>query len=102
MSYNYFQFANIFTDETMKDNIRYRGIAYPGRSIAIDKSKLLETTVETNEIFRSDKIAYRIYGTSQLFWLLDHVNNFKHGFKEYYLGAKILYISPNDLPLDLQ
>lgn len=99
---NYFQFAKIFSDEILKDNILYRGISYPNRSVTIDKSNLLSTTVGTNEVFRSDKIAHRIYGTSQLFWLIDHVNNFKHGFKEYTLGATILYIDPNNLPPDLQ
>lgn len=99
---NYFQFAKVFIDETLQDGIPYRGISYPNRSITINKEKLLSTTVGTNEIYRSDKISYRIYGTSSLFWLIDHVNNFKHGFKEYALGSTILYIPPNDLPPDLQ
>jgi hypothetical protein len=102
MAKNYFQFAQIFSDETIKDNILYRGISYPSRVIPFDKSNLLSTVVETNEIFRSDKVSFRIYGTSQLFWLLDHVNNFKHGFREYAHGAEILYIHPNDLPQNLQ
>jgi len=99
---HYFNFSQIFLDQTLKDNIPYRGISYPNRSIKIDKERLLSTTVGTGEIYRSDKISYRIYGTSDLFWLIDHVNNFKHGFKEYYLGAEILYIAPNDLPESLQ
>lgn len=97
MAKNYFDFARIFTDETIKDNIQYRGTSYPSKVVTINKDALLTTTVATNEIYRSDKIAHRLYNDSSLFWLIDHANNFKHGFKEYYRGAKIFYISPNDL-----
>ena len=99
---NYFQYAQIFSDEILKDNILYRGISYPNKEIKIKKERLLSTTVGPNEIFRSDKISHRIYGTSQLFWLLDYANNFKHGFKEYELHKTIYYIDPNDLPPELQ
>lgn len=99
---NYFDFADIILDKVNIDNIPYRTISLPSKSIPLDKSKLQTTVVGTGEIYRSDKIAFRIYGRTDLFWLLDYANNFNHGFKEYALGAKIFYISPNDLPLELQ
>lgn len=46
-------------------------------------------TVEINEQYRPDKIAYLYYGFAGLHWVLDAVNSFYNGFSEYTEGTEI-------------
>jgi hypothetical protein len=46
-------------------------------------------TIKIHEQYRPDKISYLYYGTTDLHWVLDVVNNFYNGFSEYTEGTEI-------------
>lgn len=95
----YHDYANIITfiDDTTKKEKTLSSISYPP-DFPIERS-LLKTTVQANEIFRPDKIAFRLYDNPLMSWVIDEVNNFYNGFSEYYINREIFYPSTEALDI---
>lgn len=75
-------------------NIQYSGVAY----IPSLKAKTYQyTVVYPNEAFRPDIIALRILGDQNLSWILDEINGFEHGIKEYTMNREIKYLKPSTI-----
>lgn len=53
--------------------------------------------IKPHEQYRPDKIAYNYYGSADLHWVLDVVNNFYNGFSEYTEGTEIKVPTLNTL-----
>ena len=86
---NYFNYANVL----IENGIYYSGISYaPTYNKIVGSSTILSTTVQINEIYRPDKIAQRIWGIDDS-WVLDIINGFRNGIKEYEFGTTINYVS---------
>ena len=54
-------------------------------------------TIKDNEEFRPDKVSFSIYQNPDYDWVLNLLNDFKHGFSDYYSGREIKYLSSADL-----
>ena len=61
------------------------------------KEHFLKTYVLQNEQYRPDLISYRLFDNVYCSWILDEMNNFYHGFKEYEIGREIFYLKKDDL-----
>jgi hypothetical protein len=61
------------------------------------REHFLKTMVLQNERYRPDLISYRLFGTVYCGWILDEMNNFYHGFKDYEIGREIFYLKKGDL-----
>lgn len=62
------------------------------------KSKhFLKTYVLQNENYRPDLVSYRLFNNVNYAWILDEMNNFYHGFKDYETGKEIFYLKKEDL-----
>jgi hypothetical protein len=57
----------------------------------------LITTVAQNEQYRPDLISFRLFQNVNYAWILDEMNNFYHGFKDYESGIEIFYLKKEDL-----
>lgn len=86
-----------FIDDTTKKEKTMSSVSYPP-DFPLVKS-LLKTTVDSSEIFRPDKIAYRLYGNPLMSWVIDEVNSFYNGFSEYYINREIYYPSTDALEI---
>ena len=90
---NYFNYGNLY----IENNQPYIGISYAPNALDIQGTELLQyTKVKSNEIYRPDKIAQRLWGVDDS-WPLDILNNFKNGIKEYTLDTEIAYVSTASL-----
>lgn len=90
---NLYDFNTILTDEDTFAS--YRGVN--SYNIAYRPADIGTYDILPEDKFRPDKISFNLYGTPDLFWLLDDLNNFKHGVKEYIPGRTIKYYSRNAL-----
>lgn len=85
-------FAGIVIDPD--DGIKYSGIAYlpqmPEDGYPVSK-------IRPDEQYRPDKVSYRLYGRTDLCWLIEELNRWSGGIQEYTLGREFGYISPKDL-----
>jgi hypothetical protein len=61
------------------------------------KKHFLTTYVLQNEQYRPDLISYRLFNNVNYAWVIDEMNNFYHGFKDYEAGKKIFYLKKEDL-----
>jgi hypothetical protein len=62
------------------------------------KSKhFLKTNVLQNEQYRPDMVSYRLFNNVNYAWVIDEMNNFYHGFKDYESGKEIFYLRKEDL-----
>lgn len=61
------------------------------------KKHFLKTYVFQNERFRPDLISLRLFNNVNYSWILDEMNDFYHGFKEYEIGREIFYLKKEDL-----
>jgi len=57
----------------------------------------LKTYVNNNEQYRPDLISYRLFNNVNYSWIIDEMNNFYHGFKDYESGKEIFYLKLEDL-----
>lgn len=80
-----FDFANILTG--LDDNRENYSISRPPR---FPIKGMIESEINSDEQFRPDKVAYRLYNDAQLSWVVDEANNWYH-IKEYTIGRKFLY-----------
>lgn len=62
-----------------------------------NKKHFLITYVLQNEQYRPDLISFRLFQNVNFAWILDEMNNFYHGFKEYEVGKRIFYLKRSDL-----
>ena len=62
-----------------------------------NQKHFLKTYVLQNEQYRPDLISYRLLGNVNYSWVLDEMNNFYHGFKDYEIGREIFYLRKEDL-----
>ena len=86
---HFFDYASTY----LEDGQFYKGLSYtPSAADIIGTETVLYTYVKANEIYRPDKIAQRLWGYDDS-WVLDILNNFNNGIKEYTLGTRISYIS---------
>lgn len=53
--------------------------------------------IENYEEYRPDKIAYNLWSNQLLSWVLNQINFFTHGIKEYTAGKEINYLDANIL-----
>jgi len=79
----------ILTDDETYES--YRGVN--SYNIIYNLADIGTYDILPEDKFRPDKISFTLYGTPDLFWLLDDLNNFKHGIKEYVPGKTIKYYS---------
>ena len=61
------------------------------------KEHWLKTFVQQNERYRPDMISYRLFNNVNYAWVLDEMNDFYHGFKDYEIGKEIFYLKAEDL-----
>lgn len=61
------------------------------------KNYFLEHIIKPEEAYRPDKIAYNLWGNQRASWILDAINNFTHGIKEYEKNKSIYYLSKDIL-----
>jgi hypothetical protein len=88
----FFDTCGSITDDDFK---KYVGLS---RISLFPKSKhFLRTYVSQNEQYRPDLISYRLFESVNYSWVLDEMNNFYHGFKEYTSGREIFYLRKEDL-----
>lgn len=88
-----------YSSPNIEDGQYFAGISYfptPTEILGQD-TEIFTTIVKTNEIYRPDKISQRIWQTADLSWVLDIINNFETGVKEYALGVEIRYVSTQRL-----
>ena len=85
----YFENNTLLSDE--EDFKAYRGLNSYRLSYALSDLSFHE--IQPNEQFRPDKICEKLYDDPSLGWVLDDINHFKHGIKEYLPGKKIKYLS---------
>lgn len=85
---NYFDNMEILYDEK---NIPYTGIF---NDIDFRKYKTYFKTyrIKPEEQYRPDKIAWKLLKSQDLSWILDSINNFETGIKEYTQDRIIYYL----------
>lgn len=87
---SFFNFCSI-----IEDNKSYVGLSnipqFP------KKEHFLKTYVLQNEQYRPDLVSYRLFNNVKYSWILDEMNNFYHGFKEYEIGRIIYYLKKENL-----
>jgi hypothetical protein len=90
-------YTNILSDLT-KDSvtITYSSIAYPPKLPL--KQSMRRTIVSSDEIYRPDKIAFRLYNNPLLSWILDEANSF-YSFSDYTINREIYYPTTEALEL---
>jgi hypothetical protein len=90
---SYFDNVNFINDQ--EDNIVYVGLTKT--NVFPNKKHFLSTYVLQNEQYRPDLVSYRLFQNVNHAWIIDEMNNFYHGFKEYETGRKIFYLTKTDL-----
>lgn len=91
---NFFDNCEIIVDESDY------GVSYIGLSNILTfpkKENFLKTYVLQNEKYRPDLVSYRLFNNVNYAWIIDEMNNFYHGFKEYEIGRQIFYLKKDDL-----
>jgi hypothetical protein len=96
-SYHDYASTITFMDDKTKKDVTMKSVSYP-QDFPIVKS-LLKTTVSASEVYRPDKIAYRLYENPLMSWVIDEVNGFYNGFSEYYINREIYYPSTDALDI---
>ena len=93
MASKYFDTANMYVN---LENMTFSGLAYP-YNFFIYEDDFKETTVAPNEEFRADKIAYRLWDSQDLSWILDIINDFENGISDYTIGTIVKYLDTETL-----
>lgn len=77
-----FDFTKIITgNEDNRDN--YSIVRIPQWPI----KGMIEDEIQSDEQYRPDKVAYRVYNDASLSWIIDDANNWFH-VKDYTIGRK--------------
>jgi len=77
-----------------ENNLPFSGISYFPTSTELFKdTDILYTEVMNDESYRPDKIAYRLWQSQNISWILDVLNDFENGIKEYKRGTSLKYVS---------
>lgn len=69
-----------------KDGVMYESTPYHPK-FPIEGYRNYVITIDKE--YRADKIAFELYGSAELSWVLDVANNFTHAFKDYKEGRVI-------------
>jgi hypothetical protein len=97
MSSSLFDYLTVNFDVAKNGGIlQYASVAYPPRLPLVES--LRKTYIESNEIYRPDKVAYRLYGNPMLSWIIDDANSF-YSFSDYTINKEIYYPSLEALEL---
>lgn len=88
---SYFEYCSTVTDSDNVDRLSY---GYTPQFPVV--SSMLVSTVQENERFRPDKVAYRLYGNPLLSWVVDEANSWYH-FSNYEVGTQFYYPSSTAL-----
>lgn len=93
---NYFNNSSVINtiDEKTQKQISYSSISYPFQLPL--KTSMLKTKILQTEMFRPDKVSYRLFGDPFLSWLIDDINNF-YSFSDYEAEKEIYYLGPKGL-----
>ena len=84
------RYGNVAIDS---DGVIFSGISwFPTPQEIFGTATPLTTTVLSNEEYRADKIAKRLWQVPDLSWVLDILNSFPTGVSEYTRGATVLYV----------
>lgn len=89
---NFFSKAGVIFDN---NNVPYSNLAIIEQFPL--KKHFLKTYVLQNEQYRPDLISFRLFNNVNYAWVIDEMNNFYHGFKEYEAGREIFYLKKEDL-----
>ena len=84
--------AVLYDDDT---SLPYKGIN--SYRIAYSQDEIALHPISPEQQFRPDKICDELYDDPTLTWLLDDLNNFKHGIKEYLPNKNIKYLKRETL-----
>lgn len=88
-----YSFARVVSDE---DGVLRTAIAVipkmPIEGMILD-------TVGSDETYRPDKIADRLFGDPSLSWVIDEANNWYNGLSEYRIGRQFYYPDESTLRL---
>jgi hypothetical protein len=85
-----FDYSNVMLD----NNEYFAGISYfPIKEQIIGDDVVSITQVSLHEQYRADLIADRLWGLPDLNWVLDILNDFETGIKEYKVNTEIKYVS---------
>ncbi len=77
-----------------EDGTPFAGISYhPTARDIVGDGEALRTTVLDSEHLRPDKVAKRLWGLQDASWILDAINGFDNGIREYARGAEVSYVS---------
>lgn len=72
------------------------GIAYIP-DFSLYKEYFKSYTIPTYQAYRPDKIVFELWGNQFLVWILNAINNFDDGIKEYTSNRVIYYLEKNVL-----
>lgn len=92
-----FDYSNLNFDT--KKQLYFAGISYFPTAFTIlgENTEVLYTNVKANEIYRPDKISQRLWQTPDLSWVLDLLNDFETGIREYSFDTELRYVTANRL-----
>lgn len=91
---NFYDYADVYLDRT--NNRQFKGVSYPINFLQYKQFfQVHEITKEQQ--YRPDKIAYSLTGSDSRAWILDVINGFTHGIREYTAGRKIFYLPEEKL-----
>jgi hypothetical protein len=77
-----------------KKGIQFAGISYfPTPEEIFGDDIVYTTTVESDEHYRPDKVADRLWNIPDLNWILDVLNGFENGIREYTMNTTIKYVT---------
>lgn len=76
----------------------FSGISYFPTPTEIFGDEIVRTTeLRADEIYRPDKLAKRLWGVPNANWILDILNDFETGIKEYTKNVEIKYVTAERL-----
>jgi len=85
---NYFASLETLYDEK---NVPYNGV-FNNIDFRIYESYYKSYKILADEQYRPDKIAWKLLGSQDFSWILDLINNFENGIKEYEQNKIIKYL----------
>ncbi len=86
---SYFKYAEELIDNYGK---KYSGISYNIPDFSKYENEYISYIIRPETEYRSDKIAFEIWGNDQLSWVLDEINNVTH--PSFYTVNKEIYYLP--------
>ncbi|MBW2969090.1 hypothetical protein KY314_03155 [Candidatus Woesearchaeota archaeon] len=93
MPAQYYDYTSLFVDE---NNLVFSGISYPPNLLEYEND-FKDYIIPAENEFRPDKIAWELWESQDLSWVLDLINDFTNGIAEYTRGKTIKYIDTDIL-----